>query len=231
MRELSFISQKDRLFGIFLSLGFGITLAFTLLPAIHYFYLFLAQSLSYPSPWTSKFTEMAFFTVISAVFFFSIPKSSRAPQPVIEPLRSLLPSFVLPIAIAFIFGIVLRNQFLVSSQNTLQDLFWFVVCIPWGEELLFRGWFWAVFKSLFKGHFFTLTNPLPAELVFSSLAFSLWHLQNYSQFSLSFLLFQLLYTFLTGLWLGYLRWKTGKITSSVLAHVLINLATSLMTLL
>ena len=231
MIEISIISSRERRLGFFLSLALGLTLATTLLPGIHSLYLNLLRFLPLTSPAASKLLEMSLFGFVAGLFFLSIPKKARLPDCGLETIRSLLPSFILPVLIALIFGCVLRNQFFVSSQNRIQDLFWFSICIPIGEELLFRGWLWAIFRSLFKKRFFTLTNPLPAELVFTSISFSVWHLQNYSEVSVPFLTFQLLYTFVTGLWLGYLRWRTGNISSSALAHTLINLAASLPTLL
>lgn len=221
------ISFKQRNLGLFLSATLGVTLAGSLQPGIHsIFSQFL--KLNFFNPLTnSPLVEMALFALVSLLFYLSIPRSSRNTEVSTASLSSLAPSFAIPVIIALAFGWVLNRTSLVSSQNRLQDLFWFVFCIPMGEELLFRGWLWAIFRSLFKNSLFTLTNPLPSALIFSSFSFSLWHLQNSQHISPPFLAFQVVYTFFTGVWLGYLRWRTGKITSSILAHALINLAASL----
>jgi len=225
------VNRRERFLGLFFSLALGFFLAFTFLPSIHHLELLLEQIITFQSLQQSKIIEMALFAAVASFLFITLPNGTRSSKNEgLLTLNSMLPSFVVPITIAFIFGVILRTNSFVQSQDPKQELFWVVVCIPIGEELLFRGWLWAIFRTLFKGRFFTLTNPLPAELVLSSLAFSIWHIQNRTHFTIPFLIFQILYTLFTGLWLGYLRWCTGKISSSLLAHMLINLAASLPTL-
>jgi membrane protease YdiL (CAAX protease family) len=231
MTEFRLISAHHRKLGFLLSIGLGVTLALTFLPGIHTLFLVLNKAFKIQSPQESRWIEMSLFSCLAAIFYLSIPRSARAPETKTQTFKELSPTLILPTAIAFLFGWVLRHHFFVISEDRSQDVFWFVICIPLGEELLFRAWLWSIFKTLCRHSYFSLTNPLPSELVFTSLAFSFWHLQNQGQFSLGFLCFQLLYTFLTGAWLGYLRWRTGKIYPSVLAHSLLNLAASLPTLL
>ena len=227
MNEFSVVNPKTRIWGLLFTCLLGISLALTLLPSIHSFYTFLEPFIPAHPFGDPKLLEMSLFCSASALLYLSIPEKFRSSSDVSSSLKSILPSFFIPILIAFLFGWIQRHQFLVMSQNRVRDLFWFTVCIPIGEELLFRGWLWALMQALFKKQFFSLTNPLPIELVLSSFAFSLWHTQNYGHVSLGFLVFQLLYTLLTGFWLGYVRWKTGKILVSTLAHTSINLAASL----
>lgn len=231
MVKISVISDRDRILGFGLGITLGLTLAFSYLPSIHWLYLWSLQWLPFTIRWQPKFIEMSLFALSSFFFFYSLPEKARTLKGDHPSVSSRLPSLVIPTLIAFIFGYALRSQFLIHSQERAQDIFWFVFCIPIGEELLFRGWVWTVLRSLFKQKLFSITNPLPAELIFSSVAFSLWHIQNLGRVSVLFLFFQVLYTFFTGVWLGYLRWTTGKITLSILAHFLINLAASLPTLL
>lgn len=231
MNPFLVISSQERRWAILLTVTLGITLAFSFLPAIHSFYVFLKPGLTTNAFGEPQLIEMSFFSFFCAILYLSIPKKSRGGDGNLIPISWAFYSFIIPVLIAALFGLTQRYLFSVVSYNRVKDVFWFVICIPIGEELLFRGWLWAILRSLFRKKYFSLTNPLPTELVLTSLAFSLWHLQNYSQVSLPFLVFQLLYTFLTGLWLGYLRWKTGKILISTLGHALINLASSLALLL
>jgi membrane protease YdiL (CAAX protease family) len=227
MTDLAVISSKQKRLGYFLSISIGITLAFSLLPGIHTLFSQIVK-LGLGKSWIdSPIPEMALFIFSSLLFFISLPRHSRQTEVPSETLIALAPSLILPVLIAFTFGWFVNRDFIGLDSHKLKDLFWFVLCIPLGEELLFRGWLWSIFRAIFKNTFFSLTNPLPSALIFSSLSFSLWHLQNFSHISAPFLIFQLMYTFFTGVWLGYLRWRTGQITSSILAHALINLAASL----
>jgi membrane protease YdiL (CAAX protease family) len=221
------MSSRDRALGFFISISLGLTLAYSLLPSIHSFYELVSSWIPLPLAAQNKLFEMSFFPFVSALFYLSIPKRARISSGSSTPWLKVLPSFYIPLLIAFIFGWVQRSHFSVKVESPTQELFWFLLCIPLGEELLFRGWLWSLFTALFKEKFFTLTNPLPSQLVFTSLTFSLWHLQNMHHVSFAFLSFQLLYTLLTGLWLGYLRWRTNKILVSTMAHALINLTASL----
>lgn len=225
------ISSKQRKLGLFLSVALGLTLAISFLPGIHALFSQFLEFQLIDKLANSQLIEMAFFVLVSLLFYLSVPSQARNTETGTESLSALFPSISFPLVIAFIFGLFIKQDVLSSSPNRTQDLFWVIVCIPLGEELLFRGWLWAIFRALFKSSFFTLTNPLPSALVFSSVSFSLWHLQNFNHISFPFLLFQMVYTFFTGIWLGYLRWKTGQISSSLLAHSLINLAASLPSLL
>lgn len=227
MSEFSIISARNRALGIFISMSLGATLAFSLLPSIHSFYQLVSSWISLPLIAHNKLLEMSFFPFVCAFFYLSLPKRVRILCETSTACLKVLPTFCVPLLIAFVFGWIQGNYFSAKIENPAQDLFWFLLCIPLGEELLFRGWLWGLFTALFKGVFFTLTNPLPSQLVFTSLVFSLWHLQNIHHVSWPFLLFQLLYTLLTGLWLGYLRWRTNKILVPTLAHALINLTASL----
>jgi membrane protease YdiL (CAAX protease family) len=122
------------------------------------------------------------------------------------------------------FGWVNRHSDFWGDPKTA---FWYLVSIPIGEEYLFRQWFYRVTQRLWGNRVFTLTNPFPAPVLLSSLAFSLWHLQNLVGATFAMVLFQVVYTFFTGLWLGVLRAETGRISLCIVAHFLINLASSL----
>jgi len=221
------LSNRERIFGISLGVALGSFLALTFLPSVNYLQNILEIVFfrsSYPNP---DWIKMGLFVSFAGFLFFSLPKRSRHLSGDFSALKSLWPSFVVPVAISMVFGFVVENLMMISSPNPAKDLLWFVVCIPLSEELLFRGWAWTLFRSLFKEKLFTLTNPLQSEIIFSSVTFSLWHIQNWDNISGSFLIFQLLYTFFAGIWLGYLRKSTGNLSAPILAHVLINLGASI----
>jgi membrane protease YdiL (CAAX protease family) len=125
---------------------------------------------------------------------------------------------VLPILISFVFG-----RFHPGTPS-----WWNIFLVPVGEEFLFRGWFYTFFDRLFRGKLFTATNPLPLGVWASALAFSLWHLQNLGIEPWGFVLFQVGYTFLVGIWLGVIRWQTGSLLPVIALHVLLNAVSSLM---
>ena len=231
MVEVEVISNQKRLLGLVISLVLGVALALTFLPSMAYVGKLVQNFLPTLFSEHPTWVEMALFVFVTAFMYVTLPLKARRFSGSFVSLKVLLPSFLPPVFIALVFGFVMRKFFFVQSLNFSQDFIWFVICIPLGEEFLFRGWLWAVFRSIFKGTFFTLTNPLPSEIIFTSLSFSLWHLQNLGKVSPSFLFFQLLYTFFTGIWLGYLRATTGKIAGPLLAHSLINLASSVPTFL
>lgn len=104
-----------------------------------------------------------------------------------------------------------------KSAEGRQVLLWFLIGIPLGEELLFRGWVRSIFHRLFPATSLTPTNPLPVAVWGGALAFSLWHVQTGNWF-------QVAYTVVTGLWLGYLREETGLIAAPIAAHAALNSA-------
>ncbi len=168
------------------------------------------------------------FPVLAFLFWISLAvlpreKTERYPPPQIHPL----PTFVLPLLIAFLYGMFLRPGPSLIRAGLSPDLLWYLIAVPLGEELLFRGWFYDLLDRRYEGRMATVTNPFPIAGWFSTLAFALWHLQNQDVSSPGFLAFQLGYTFLAGLWLSLLRWRTGGISASIVGHVAINVVASL----
>ena len=104
---------------------------------------------------------------------------------------------------------------------------WYFLLGPVGEELLFRGWAYGLCLKLWGPRSPTLTNPLPLPIWFSTITFSLWHLQNFGHEPAGFVVFQLAYTIFAGLWLGYLRWGSGTMWVPILAHIALNLSANL----
>jgi membrane protease YdiL (CAAX protease family) len=102
------------------------------------------------------------------------------------------------------------------------DATWAWITIPLVEEILFRGWVFNLLNRIYRNTFLNALPLFPAALWGQALAFSVWHLQNWGQLSMGFLIFQLVYTFFVGLWLGFYRWQTNRIWLGLVAHLLLN---------
>ncbi|MBI4404200.1 MAG: CPBP family intramembrane metalloprotease [Deltaproteobacteria bacterium] len=167
------------------------------------------------------------FPLLAFIFWASLPSPRQEPRG--KSASFLVKISVLPVLIAFLFGLISKRVSLVSlsGYSFWFVLLWYVLFVPIGEEFLFRGWFYSVLERLFKGRLLTRTNPLPISVWMTSLAFSIWHLQNLAHNYDAFVTFQLLYTLFTGLWLGYLRYMTGKLWPSIACHIVINAAVNL----
>lgn len=163
--------------------------------------------------------EMSFFPLLAALFALTLPKRYEESIPV--PRCHLLKISLLPVLIALLFGHLRQAPYDWASQMGSVEAVWYVVFIPLGEEFLFRGWFYGVIHRIWP-KFLSATNPLPVAIWMSALAFSIWHLQNLNSTPLPLVGFQVLYTFCTGIWLGYLRWTSGKIYPAIMAHFSIN---------
>ena len=88
----------------------------------------------------------------------------------------------------------------------------FIVWIPIAEELLFRGWMFGVLER-YRWY----------PIVATSALFSLHHIQ-YGNYQITrFLLFQMAYTFMLGIFLGTMRKASGNIYLGILLHIFINL--------
>lgn len=197
-------------------------LATGFLPTCHHFFSMLWSALGRPWPQWRWLGEMASFPLLAAVFAFSL----RQPPPQIrESYAELARKSVLPLFIALCFGYLHPGSpglRLIPGGGLAPEVWWYALFVPIGEELLFRGWLFALFEKLWPRRTASLTNPLPASVWLTSLAFSLWHLQNLARDPVPYVAFQCVYTLMTGLWLGYLRWKSGKLFPSILAHAAIN---------
>ncbi len=165
-----------------------------------------------PAPWG----KLLGFPILALFFHVTMPVLRSYER---LSFREALEISILPVVIALLFGLFLRPGASPLSAR-FPDSLWYLLFAPLGEELLFRGWVYSFIDRAFRGKRLTITNPLPVALWVSAICFSLWHLQDGN-------LFQVLYTFFTGLWLGYLRWKTGKLTAPVIGHLAINLVASI----
>jgi len=136
-----------------------------------------------------------------------------------------------PLAIATLFGLIHPSPPLWDFWPTemgKEAVLWYLALAPLGEELLFRGLLFAVAWKLTRGRNLTDTNPMPVAVWATALAFSVWHAQNLSSDPFGFVAFQVFYTFFVGLWLGYVRWKSGKLWLPIGFHVGLNLCANLL---
>ncbi len=78
-----------------------------------------------------------------------------------------------------------------------------VVLAPIVEELIFRGVIFSGFQRIY---------PVFWAILFSALLFALFHLNPW----------QLMPTFLLGLMVGYIRWRTGSLLAAIFTHALHN---------
>lgn len=170
-------------------------------------------------------SECAAFPLLAMGFYFSFPRPTKTTQQ-----ASVWLSLPFAIAVAFAYGLVDPHPgifSLVVSPETQLAAAWTLFFAPVGEEFLFRGWVYSLAHRLWPRRFASATNPLPLAVWVSAVAFSLWHLQNWGADPAATVFFQVAYTLPAGLWLGWLRWKTGGLFAPLCAHVAINLASAL----
>lgn len=198
----------------------GILLGVGFLPTCKSLFVALSPFLPPTKPPYSRLREMAFFPFFAALLALSLPKPRSLVQG--SHFAHLLRISLLPICISFFFGRVRGTHFSWNFSDHLLDTTWYLLFIPFGEEFLFRGWLYNLSERLWPHTLLTMTNPFPVSVWVSSTAFSLWHTQNLSSSSASLVFFQVAYTFLTGFWLGYLRWKSDRLWPGILAHFALN---------
>jgi membrane protease YdiL (CAAX protease family) len=186
----------------------------------------LAEALDTVLPWRQ--VEYLAFPALAAFFFVSTPHP-KGERPWLS-WQEALWTLPFPFLISAAYGWWRHADSLftlIQTPNGQEALLWFAVCIPIGEEFLFRGWLQSLAERFTRGARFSETNPLPTSVWVSAIGFMLWHTQNAAVEGWGFVAFQMVYTLLTGLWLGYLRWGTQRILPCVLAHFALNLAPNL----
>lgn len=102
--------------------------------------------------------------------------------------------------------------------------------LPLFEELLFRGWIWNRLENAFKGKYAGAITWLV-----NAVLFALWHLGYFDVYLLKafpasrgmdpifFMAMKLAVTFVIGLMVGFLRWRSRRAYGSLALHALINL--------
>lgn len=217
------LSPQERTHALLLTLGVALLFTSGFIPTAHSFFHLIWNTLGLGNNNWKSFLEMAAFPGLAALFYFSMPLPKAIAQ---EDTRSLLRTAPIPILLSFGLGLCLSNP-TVFQTGIGEEFFWYVLLVPVGEELLFRGWLYNVIEKWWPKRRFTFTNPLPTAIWSSSLAFALWHLQNLGTMSVTHVLFQTAYTLFAGLWLGYLRWKSGGLALPIAMHSALNVATML----
>lgn len=97
------------------------------------------------------------------------------------------------------------------------------LCIlsPIIEEIIFRGICFSISLHLLSN----ITSKESASaftIISSSCAFSFSHLINIYSLTNSFVLFQMVYTFVYGLYFGYLKFKSNSLLLPTMIHIIIN---------
>jgi membrane protease YdiL (CAAX protease family) len=224
-RMTSVASRQEKIGSLIFGLALGLALMVGFLSTSQNLFGYLCHFLG-RTP--GKLGQDLSFPFLAAFFYVSLPRSR--PKVTEKVILQCVELSILPLLVSWIFGFFrphpgLRACF--SSTALSQSCLWYLVLAPVGEEFLFRGWFYGLIERIWPDRMLTATNPLPVALWVSSLGFSLWHLQNLGQDAWGFVLFQVAYTFFTGLWLGYLRYQTGTVVVPLGAHLLLNTATNL----
>lgn len=96
------------------------------------------------------------------------------------------------------------------------------LCVPLMEELLFRGFLFAVMEDAFPRNLHFGRFRLSIATVVTALAFGLWHLGGLRLPTDGFILFQVIYATIAGLLLGIMREKTGSIWAPWGVHFIID---------
>lgn len=202
-------TKREILVCIAVSLTIGIIFAFEFIPLSYV----LGDKLTLL--FRAAILREAGFPILAFLFYISLlPKKISQIN-----FLPLLKTVFIPLIISLSFGKI------VNTGNVVPNIpLWEIFFAPVGEELIFRGWLFELMKRISKGRFFTSTNPMPISSITSSIAFSIWHIQNISIYGIGFTSFQLLYTFLIGIWFSYLRSSCGTILCPVIAHIVINIA-------
>lgn len=95
---------------------------------------------------------------------------------------------------------------------------------PAAQDLLFTGYLYGLFDAAFPG---ALGRVRVHRAVFVTAAFfALWHVPNFAGVHVSYVLFQLLYTFLGWAWILLARQLTGSVLPGVATHMAVNFIAS-----
>lgn len=209
--------------------GFSLALGFSLAAGFLALAREIGNAIVNSAPTLPQPLEGSGFPILAAVFYYTLPHRRRRHP--LSPIGALWITGGAAFTVSLLYGAIMPGGLLVgeelSRRVTAMAVPWYVFAAPLGEELLFRGWLYEIADWLWPEKFFTATNPLPTAVWVTGLAFSTWHLQNLAVDSAGVVAWQLLYTLFTGLWLGWLRWRSGSLWLPLTMHVLINLASVL----
>jgi membrane protease YdiL (CAAX protease family) len=219
-------TSRDRAYALAFCITVGLVLTFGFLPAVGglFDWIWYHVNPSYSFNQARSPLRMSLFPALAALMYWSLRREINPPEVAVS-RGTLWRISLLPWLIAAGFGFWFNRL----PQLDVEWVWWQMVLAPIGEEFLFRGWLYDLSDRLFKKKMFTATNTFPVALWTTSIAFSLWHLQNHlpgsaagSSATLNFTMFQMGYTLVAGFWLGYLRWKSDSVVFPILAHVVLN---------
>ena len=92
---------------------------------------------------------------------------------------------------------------------------------PAAQDLLFTGYLYGLLDVAFPGPIHRRVRVSRAVLI-TAVFFALWHVPNFSGMPTSYVLFQLLYTAVGGVWVLLARQITGSIIPGVFTHMTCN---------
>lgn len=96
------------------------------------------------------------------------------------------------------------------------------LCVPLAEELLFRGFLFAVLDDAFPRKWSFGRLRLSIAIVVTAFAFGLWHLGGLRMPTDGFIMFQVIYATIAGLLLAIMRENTGSIWAPWVVHFVVN---------
>jgi membrane protease YdiL (CAAX protease family) len=128
-------------------------------------------------------------------------------------------TLLVPVLLGLSYGQVHPDPPLWQRSDIASSVLWYVLAVPLAEELVFRGGLYGALLRTGAARPLTASNPLPTAVWLSAAAFAVWHWDAGMS--------TMLRTFGLGLWLGWLRWRTGGgpfrgCRLPALAHGLVN---------
>lgn len=118
------------------------------------------------------------------------------------------------IAIALIYPRLPQKPFVGLSSG-----FW-LLSAP-AQELVYTGFLYGRFIRLYPAPLHRRL-PVPWAVPITALFFSLWHVQNFADLPIDYVVFQLGYTFFGGLGHALIRLVTGSVWYPILVHMIVN---------
>lgn len=92
---------------------------------------------------------------------------------------------------------------------------------PLAQDLLFAGFLWPHFSKFFPGNL-SARIPIPRGVILCAAFFTLYHVPNFASMPTQFVCFQLVYTFVGGVWTGLTRFWTGSVIYMTMSHMIVN---------
>ena len=133
---------------------------------------------------------------------------------------------LLGLAVFFVGAPLLYRLILGETPFGANTWFFEGVVVPLAEEGFFRGVLLSMLLWGF-GKIYEASTASILTLIFSTLIFSTAHLNNLGHYPTGFILFQVGFSAIVGLALGYSRIKTGSIYPAIFLHALFNLTGTL----